>query len=131
RSIRQMRRLRGRTIFRNYGQRFEQGRILLRRNRMVRQAAGALAVGIALAASLGCKTHVNGDAMATVDGRTIFKADVDKYFDSQVSAAQQVPTGEQATALRLNILDQLIEDEILMRRAEKLGLLATDEDVDK
>jgi len=69
--------------------------------------------------------------MATVDGRKILRADLDKYYDNNVSSAQQAPTGEQATALRLNILHQLIDDEILMRRAEKLGLLATDEEVDR
>ena len=44
---------------------------------------------------------------------------------------EQPPVGEQATILRLNILRELIENEILMRRAEKLGLLATDEEVDR
>src|SRR6058998_1576494 len=33
--------------------------------------------------------------------------------------------------MRLSILRELIDNEILMRRAEKLGLLATDEDVDR
>src|ERR1700681_1139113 len=69
--------------------------------------------------------------MATVDGKKIFATDVDKYYDNNVASAQQAPTGEQATALRLNILHQMIDDEILMRRAEKLGLLATDEEVDR
>ena len=69
--------------------------------------------------------------MATVDGRKIFRADVQKYYDNQLASAQQAPTGEQATALRLNILHQMIDDEIIMRRAEKLGLLATDEEVDR
>jgi peptidyl-prolyl cis-trans isomerase SurA len=73
---------------------------------------------------------VGGDVMATVDGRKIFRSDVDKYYDNQVASAQQAPAGEQATALRLNILRQMIDDQILMRRAEKLGLLATDADVD-
>ena len=69
--------------------------------------------------------------MATVDGRKIFRTDVDKYYDNNVASAQQAPSGEQATALRLNILHQMIDDEILMRRAEKLGLLATEEEVDR
>jgi peptidyl-prolyl cis-trans isomerase SurA len=69
--------------------------------------------------------------MATVDGRKIFRSDVDKYYENNVASAQQTPTGEQATALRLNILHQMIEDEIVMRRAEKLGLLATDDEVDR
>ena len=37
---------------------------------------------------------------------------------------------EQAQSLRLSILRELIDNEILMQRAEKLGLLATDEEVD-
>ena len=69
--------------------------------------------------------------MATVDGRKIFRSDVDKYYENNVASAQQAPVGEQATALRLNILHQMIDDEILMRRAEKLGLLATDDEVDR
>jgi peptidyl-prolyl cis-trans isomerase SurA len=86
---------------------------------------------VLLAALLACSSHTGGDVMATVDGRKIFRTDVDKYYDTNVASAQQAPSGEQATALRLNILHQMIDDEILMRRAEKLGLLATDEEVDR
>jgi peptidyl-prolyl cis-trans isomerase SurA len=84
-----------------------------------------------LFSALACNSQPGGDVMATVDGRKIFRSDVDKYYDTQIASAQQAPTGEQATALRLNILHQMVEDEILMRRAEKLGLLATDEEVDR
>jgi peptidyl-prolyl cis-trans isomerase SurA len=80
---------------------------------------------------LGCNSQVSGDVMATVDGRKIFRSDVDKYYENQVASAQQAPVGEQATILRLNILRQMIDDEMVMRRAEKLGLLATEEEVDR
>ena len=87
-------------------------------------------VGLCLLSFLAaCNSKPSGDVMATVDGRKIFSSDVDKYYDNQVASAQQAPTGEQATLLRLNILHQMIDDEILMRRAEKLGLLATDDEV--
>ena len=89
------------------------------------------ATAVLLATLLGCKSQVSGDVMATVDGRKIFRSDVDKYYDNQVASAQQPPVGEQATILRLNILRQLIDDEMVMRRAEKLGLLATEEEVDR
>lgn len=95
------------------------------------QFAAALFAAVLLAALAGCNQKAGSDVMATVDGRKILKSDVDSYYDNQVASAQQAPTGEQATALRLNILHQLIEDEIVMRRAEKLGLLATDEEVDR
>jgi len=69
--------------------------------------------------------------MASVDGRRIYRSDVEKYYQNQTSGSQRQPQAEQATNLRLNILRELIDDEILMRRAEKLGLLATDDEVDK
>jgi peptidyl-prolyl cis-trans isomerase SurA len=72
-----------------------------------------------------------GDVMASVNGRKIYRSEVDKYFANQTSGSDQQPTGEQAVSLRLSILDTLIETEILMRRADKLGLLATDEEVDR
>jgi peptidyl-prolyl cis-trans isomerase SurA len=103
----------------------------LKKNPAFVRLAALLVSGAVLAGLLGCKSQVSGDVMATVDGRKIFRSDVDKYYDNQVASAQQAPTGEQATILRLNILRQLIDDEMVMRRAEKLGLLATEEEVDR
>ncbi|MGC2790942.1 MAG: SurA N-terminal domain-containing protein, partial [Candidatus Sulfotelmatobacter sp.] len=103
----------------------------MKRNAELARLAALLAAAVALAALMGCKSQVSGDVMATVDGRKIFRSDVDKYYDNQVASAQQAPVGEQATILRLNILRQLIDDEMVMRRAEKLGLLATEEEVDR
>lgn len=103
----------------------------MRKNSFFIQVAAGLSAGVLLAALAACTSQAGGDVMATVDGKKIFRSDVDKYYDNNVASAQQVPTGEQATALRLNILHQMIDDEIIMRRAEKLGLLATDEEVDR
>jgi peptidyl-prolyl cis-trans isomerase SurA len=80
----------------------------------------------------GCnRDGSGGDVMASVNGRKIYRSEVDKYFANQTAGSDQQPTGEQAVSLRLSILDTLIETEILMHRAEKLGLLATDEEVDR
>jgi peptidyl-prolyl cis-trans isomerase SurA len=95
------------------------------------QVAVALFASLLLACLFACNSQPGSDVMATVDGRKIFRTDVDKYYDNNIASAQQAPTGEQATALRLNILHQMIDDEIIMRRAEKLGLLATEEEVDR
>jgi peptidyl-prolyl cis-trans isomerase SurA len=103
----------------------------LKKRELVARFAAVIAAGMLLAFLAACHSQPGGDVMATVDGRKIFRADVDKYYDNNVASAQQAPTGEQATALRLNILHQMIDDEILMRRAEKLGLLATDDEVDR
>jgi peptidyl-prolyl cis-trans isomerase SurA len=104
---------------------------VLRKNPFIAHVTAGLALIVLLALLAACNAKPGGDVMATVDGRKIFRTDVDKYYENQVASAQQAPTGDQAMALRLNILRQLIDDEILMRRAEKLGLLATDEEVDK
>lgn len=92
-------------------------------------AAGVLAVA-ALLVSVGCSNkQVGNDVMATVNGRKITRTDVQKFYDAQVAGSPQQPSAEQADTLRLKILSDLIDNEILMQRAEKLGLLATDEEV--
>ena len=93
----------------------------------------ALVVSIAaLLAASGCNSSKAGeDMMAKVNGHKILVADVDKYYRNQTAGTPEQPSAEQADSLKLSILRQLIDDEILMQRAEKLGLLATDEEVDK
>ena len=103
----------------------------MKTNAFVARVIGGLSLALSLAALIACSSQPGGDVMATVDGRKIFRTDVDKYYDNNVASAQQPPSGEQATALRLNILHQMIDDQIIMRRAEKLGLLATDDEVDR
>ncbi|HEX6466024.1 MAG TPA: SurA N-terminal domain-containing protein [Terriglobales bacterium] len=78
----------------------------------------------------GCHGKESGsDVMAKVNGRPITQAEVDKYYQSQVSGSPQQLTGEQASSFRLSILRNLIENEILIQQAERLKLLATDEEV--
>ena len=70
----------------------------------------------------GCGSAEHGaDVLAKVNGRPISRAEVDKYYENQSASSPQKPTGEQAESLRLNILKQLIDQEIMMQRAEKLG----------
>jgi peptidyl-prolyl cis-trans isomerase SurA len=103
---------------------------LLRRN-LTHRGRLALLVILLLMVAGGCTSKRAGDDVsATVDGRKIYRADVEKYYQNQTVGSDQQPVGEQATSLRLSILKELIDNEILMHRAEKLGLLATDEEVD-
>jgi peptidyl-prolyl cis-trans isomerase SurA len=97
----------------------------------------AVAIAAILATALflllsgtGCNTNKETEGvMATVNGRKVLRTEVDKYYNNQTAEAPQKPTEEQADTLRLNILKELIDNEILMQRAEKLGLLATDDEV--
>lgn len=89
-------------------------------------------LALALALSLGCSMKPSGDDVAaSVDGQKIYRADLEKYFQNQTAGSSQPLSDEQATSLRLRILHQLIENEILIHRAQKLGLLATDDEVDR
>ena len=71
-----------------------------------------------------------GDGAARVNGKKILRSEVEKYYKNQTAGTPEPPQGEQATSLRLSILKELIDNEIMMQRAEKLGLLATEEEVD-
>ena len=67
--------------------------------------------------------------MATVNGKEILRSDLEKYYKANLGDNPQEPSPEQANIVRLNILRQMIEDEIIQQRATKLNLAASDEDV--
>jgi len=100
---------------------------------------GASPAGIAAAAGLlavlffatGCNRSHGADVVATVNGHAIMRADMEKMYNAQLGEAQgQQPSPEQADALRLNVVQELINDEIMQQRAAKMNLTATAEDVD-
>ena len=79
----------------------------------------------------GCNRTRNADVLATVNGKAIMKADVDKAYAAQLGEQQQQQLSqEQADSLRLNVIGLLINDEILQQRAAKMNLAATNEEVD-
>ncbi|MBV9609524.1 MAG: SurA N-terminal domain-containing protein, partial [Acidobacteria bacterium] len=84
-----------------------------------------------LVALAGCRSSErSADTMAKVNGKPILRTEVETYYRSQTADSPQPPSAEQATSLRLNILKELINQELMMQRAQKLGLLATDEEVE-
>jgi len=106
-------------------------RTALNRNPGLVGASAFLILLAVLAGVAGCKSGPpTADAAARVNGRVIERAEVEKYYKNQTSGAPQQPVGEQSTSLRLSILRDLVDQEIMMQRAERLGLLATDGEVD-
>ena len=67
--------------------------------------------------------------MATVNGKEILSSDLEKYYKASMGDNQAPQSPEQTDIVKLSILRQLIEDEILQQRAAKLNLAASDEDV--
>ena len=82
-----------------------------------------------MAAVAGCHRSPAPDVVATVNGKEILRSDVEKFYRASLGDNPQEPSAEQANIVRLNILRQMIQDEILQQRAAKLNLAASDEDV--
>ena len=79
----------------------------------------------------GCHKGPANGTVATVNGKPIAEADLDKVYNAQLqNNPQQQPTPETAESLKLNILRELVVEEIIEQRAAKLGLTATDAEVD-
>ena len=79
----------------------------------------------------GCKTGHNADVVATVNGKAIMQADLDKTYQAALGDPQQPPpTGDQAESLKLNAMRELIDEEIVEQRAAKMNLTASNEEVD-
>jgi peptidyl-prolyl cis-trans isomerase SurA len=93
--------------------------------------AALLAVcALGMLAGAGCKGRgAGGDVIAKVNGRNILRPEIEKYYRNQTEG-QPEPSPDQAQSLRLSILHELIENEMLLQQAEKLGLMATDAEVD-
>ncbi len=76
-----------------------------------------------------CHRPPSPDVMATVNGKEILRADLDKAYKAKIGDNPQTPSAEQANIVRLTVLREMIDDEILQQRAAKLNLSASDEDV--
>jgi len=91
-----------------------------------------LAAGVALVAAAGCqKPSQPGEGVwAVVNGKEVTRADVDKYYRTQLNPDAPEPSQDEALSLKLNILDELVNNQILLQRANKLALQATDGEVE-
>lgn len=87
---------------------------------------------MALALASGCKqkSQPAPDVWAMVNGQEIKREDVDKYYRTRVNPEGQEPSQEEALSLKLNVLDELISNEIMLERAKKLNLEASDGEVE-
>ena len=92
--------------------------------------AGFAAAAVLLSA-FGCHRGHGADVVATVNGHAIMQPEVDRAYSAQVGDTQgQQPSHDQEQALRLNVLRELIDEEIVEQRAAKMNLTATNEEVD-
>ncbi len=104
-----------------------------RKLRGTRRAAALFPVTAFLLSGLGGCSQTERhapDVWAVVNGTEIKRDDVEKYYRSQVNPEAQKPTQEDSLSLKLNVVEQLINNEILLERAKKLNLQASDGEVE-
>lgn len=92
----------------------------------------ALLAGALVAAALftACKKSPPANVAAVVNSRTITYAELDKTHQSQFASNSDGSSTDQVTAQKLELLRTLVDAEIMLQRAEKLGLMASDADVE-
>ena len=83
-----------------------------------------LILAAALTIASGCKktSAPDDNVWAVVDGTPITRAEVDKYYRTQLNPDAPAPSQDEALSLRLNVLDELINNHILLEKAKALGV---------
>ena len=93
-----------------------------------RPAALVLASALLLS---GCHQGPKDGVVATVNGHPIQQTELDKAYNAQIAGSPQgPPSADQAQSLKLNLLRELIDSQIVEQRAAKLNLTATGDEID-
>jgi peptidyl-prolyl cis-trans isomerase SurA len=92
-------------------------------------AAVLLFSGALFSAVAGCHRSPSADVVATVNGKEIARAELERNYQVQLGDNPQKPSDQEADILRLNLLQKMILSEIEQQQAAKLNLTASDEDV--
>jgi peptidyl-prolyl cis-trans isomerase SurA len=90
-------------------------------------ASGALAAFLAAA---GCHRTPPANVAASINGHAITYAEVDKQLKWQFPNQPEASSADQVQFQKLTVLRALIDEEMLLQRAERLGLIATEAEVD-
>ena len=92
-------------------------------------ALALLACGLITLAA--CKKSPPANVAATVNNRVITYADLDKqYAAAQLPPPEGEEVADSIAVARLEVLRTLIDNEVMLQRAEKLGLMAQEADVE-
>jgi peptidyl-prolyl cis-trans isomerase SurA len=89
-----------------------------------------LLAGLAALFQVSCKHKAPPGVLAEVNGHAITNAELDKVYQSQYPEPIAESNEDQVQAQRLDLLSRLITAEIMWQQAEKLGITATDADID-
>jgi len=101
-----------------------------KRSPLKRDGIGVVVCGLLTAFLAACNQPVSQNVAATVNGRPISYSNLDHAIAAQFPNVNLKADTDQSIQVRLEALRALIDNEILLQRAEKEGLLASDADVD-
>jgi len=87
-------------------------------------------VALAALLQLSCKQKAPAGVAAMVNGYAITTAYLDRIYQTQYPEPIEESNEDQVMVQRLDLLGRLITSEIMWQQAEKLGLTATDADID-
>jgi len=87
-------------------------------------------VAVAAVFSLSCKRKAPTGVAAEVNGYAITTAYLEKIYLTQFPEPIQESNEDQVMGQKLGLLSRLITTEIMWQQAEKLGITATDADID-
>src|SRR6185295_15890151 len=90
----------------------------------------ALLAGLLLLASCGSDSSASANVVARVNGKDITTTQLEKQVQVRLNGSEQPPTSEEQQDLKLQVLNQMINDQILLEQAAAANLNATDAEVD-
>jgi len=89
-----------------------------------------LALAVCMLASCKKEMAPGPGVWALANGKEITRDQVDKGFRSRLNPEAPAPSHEEALSLKLSILDEMINSEILFQRASQMNLVASDAEVE-
>ena len=96
--------------------------------------AGFVMGALALAGACGggaAKAPSSPDVWAVVNGTELKRDHVERLYRTMLNSEAGTPTDEEALSAKLGILEDMINDEILIARAEGLKIAPTDDEITK
>jgi peptidyl-prolyl cis-trans isomerase SurA len=89
-----------------------------------------LLAGLLVTASCGSDSSASANVVARVNGKDITATQLDKQVQVQLNGQEQPPSPEELQDLKLQVLNRMINDQILLEHAGTANLSASDAEVD-
>src|SRR5262245_5942886 len=90
----------------------------------------ALLAGLLVTASCGSDSSASANVVARVNGKDITTTQLEKQVQVSLNGAEQPSSAEEQEDLKLQVMNQMIINEILLEQAAGANLNATDAEVD-